>query len=381
MIDQNIDIQKLIRGIYEAEALPVGYNSESPVPDFETNILNEKKLLGVPVIDQEMIRRKQNKPRWPGDKAFAMCLTHDVDKVTAYSLRTGWRKCLRGLHRPTILKRFIEFAGGARDALFSLRNILQKDCLHCYEQWMELEKNAGSKSTFFFWPGVSAVGKRHFSDCLYELDDPVIFQGKKCRVSEMIREIDRQGWEIGLHPSWYSYHDVDEMRRQKDALEQVIGHEVASVRQHYLHYDIRVTPSVHAEAGFQYDSTLGFNNNIGFRFGTSYPWQLYDLNENRQLPLLEIPLIIQDIALFDSTKVLKLERQEAFQYARFITDEVVAVGGVLTLSWHPNTIIDPRYIGLYKQLLDYLKEKGAWLASVKDIGDWWKGHNLEQFQL
>ena len=93
----------------------------------------------------------------------------------------------------------------------------------------------------------------------------------------MIREIDRQGWEIGLHSSWYSFDDVDELKRQKEALESALGHEVISIRQHYLHYDIRVTPVVQAAAGFKYDSTLGFNDNVGFRFGTCYPYHLYDL--------------------------------------------------------------------------------------------------------
>jgi len=67
---------------------------------------------------------------------------------------------------------------------------------------------------------------------------------------------------------------VDELKRQKGALEKALDHEVVSIRQHYLHYDIRVTPAVHAETGFKYDSTQGFNDNVGFRFGTYYSWHL-----------------------------------------------------------------------------------------------------------
>lgn len=46
----------------------------------------------------------------------------------------------------------------------------------------------------------------------------------------MILEIDRQGWEIGLHPSWYSFDDADELKKQKDALEKALGHDIVSVR-------------------------------------------------------------------------------------------------------------------------------------------------------
>ena len=61
------------------------------------------------------------------------------------------------------------------------------------------------------------------------------------------------------------------MKSQKEVLEKALCHDIVSVQQHYLHYDIRVTPSVQAEAGFKYDPTLGFNDNVGCRFGTCYP--------------------------------------------------------------------------------------------------------------
>jgi len=44
----------------------------------------------------------------------------------------------------------------------------------------------------------------------------VAFDAQKCTVAEMIREIDCRGWEIGLHPSWYSLDDVHGMKRQKE---------------------------------------------------------------------------------------------------------------------------------------------------------------------
>jgi hypothetical protein len=71
-----------------------------------------------------------------------------------------------------------------------------------------------------------------------------------------------------------------------------------------IHYDIRVTPAAHAAAGFKYDSTLGFNDNVGFRFGTCYPWRLYDLKREEDLPVIEIPLIVQDGAMLNPGKGL-----------------------------------------------------------------------------
>ena len=156
--------------------------------------------------------------------------------------------------------------------------------------------------------------------------------------------------------------------QQAIALEKALGHEIVSIRQHYLHYDIRNTPRVHAEAGFKYDSTLGFNDNVGFRFGTCYPWHLYDLKAEKVLPVMEIPLIVQDGAMLNSSKGMRLDEDTAFQYVVQMASAVKNVGGVLTLLWHPNWIIQPDWWNLYLRILEYLKGRNAWFGTVREIG-------------
>ena len=135
-----------------------------------------------------------------------------------------------------------------------------------------------------------------------------------------------------------------------------------------IHYDIRVTPAAHAAAGFKYDSTLGFNDNVGFRFGTCYPWRLYDLKREEDLPVIEIPLIVQDGAMLNPAKGLRLDEDTAFRYVIQMTEEVEKVGGVLTLLWHPNWIIIPHWWNLYLRTLEYLQQKDAWFGSVREVG-------------
>jgi peptidoglycan/xylan/chitin deacetylase (PgdA/CDA1 family) len=158
------------------------------------------------------------------------------------------------------------------------------------------------------------------------------------------------------------------MKRQKAALERAIGKEVVSVRQHYLHYDIRITPAVQAAAGFKYDSTLGFNDNVGFQFGTCHPWHLYDLKAEKELPIKEIPLIIQDGAMLNPDKGMRLDENTAFRYVVQLAGEVEKVGGVLTLLWHPNHNILPEWWNLYLRTLEYLNGRNAWFGSVREIG-------------
>jgi len=365
---KTINQQKLLQGRYEAERLPDDFSPERIVPDFAFNVLNPDGLLYRPVVDENHLQNGGQKPIWPGGKQFAVCLTHDVDAVSSYSprqsLRAIQKQLLHGGSPIEIIKAFL------RAGINLARAGIKRDPLHFFERWLGLEKEVGSHSTFFFWPGWRNVAKHHHTDCTYELFDPVVFDNQKCTVAEMIREIDRQGWEIGLHPSWYSFDDADELKRQKDSLEQALGKEVISIRQHHLHYDIRVTPAVQAQAGFLYDSSLGFNDNIGFRFGTSYPWHLYDLKAEKKLPLKEIPLIVQDGAMLDQNKGLRLDEDTAFQYVHQITETLEKVGGVLTLLWHPDKIIFPDWWQLYQRTLKYLQQKDPWFACLREIGEW-----------
>jgi peptidoglycan/xylan/chitin deacetylase (PgdA/CDA1 family) len=368
-----INHQKLLQGHYEAERLPSDSSPERIVPDFAFNILHPLGLLYRPVVDEDYLENGGKKPTWPNGKPFAVCLTHDVDAVSLNSLKQSLRlRKAQLLNGTDVFQKVISLAGLGMDLARSGIYAKQRDPLHCYERWLKAEKECGPHATFFFWPGLSAVTKRHYTDCTYELCDSVVFDNQRCTVAEMIREIDRRGWEIGLHPSWYSSDDADELKRQKEALEKVLGHEIVSIRQHYLHYDIRETPAVHAEAGFKYDSTLGFNDNVGFRFGTSYPWYLYDLRSEKELPIMEVPLIIQDRAMLNPEKGIRLDADTAFQYVVQIAEEVEKVGGVLTLLWHTNWIMQEDWWRLYLRALDHLKQQNAFFASVSEIGEWWK---------
>jgi len=362
--DKELDIPSLLAGRYEAERLPSDFSPERVVPDFAFNALNPLGLLYHPVVDEHHLASGGQKPTWPDGKPFAVCLTHDVDHVSAHSVLQPLRalRTLNGASAKTMVASGIKVIRNA--------TLYGKDPFHCYERWLEVESSIGAHSTFFILP--ECVRKPHHTDGIYRFSDRVRFDGQRCTVAEMICEIDRQGWEVGLHATWYAFDDADELKRQKEQVERVVGHEIVSLRQHYLHYDIRSTPRAHTEAGFRYDSTLGFNDNVGFRFGTSYPWHLYDLHEAKLLLILEIPLIVQDGALLNPRKGLRLDEEAAFRYVAQMADAVETVGGVLTLLWHADSVAIPSWYNLYHQVLEFLKTRNAWFGSVGEVGKWWQ---------
>ena len=378
MQNTNIDYKKLLKGEYEVNKPLEELLTDGIVPDFGYNIINFLNPLYQPIIDEFYIKNGGSRPIWPGKKSFVVCLTHDVDHVSLYSF-LQWLRLKRYLLSRK--KAILDLLKGSMSSLLELvmqnKKFFFIDPIHCYEKWIAEEEKMGVKSTFFFSPGWSNITLPHENDCLYELNDRIVYDKRKCTVIEMIKEIDCKGWEIGLHPSCLSYNNLDELKRQKQKFEKATDIEVLSVRQHHLYFDIRKTPSIQAQAGFKYDSTLGFNDNVGFRFGSCYPWYLKDLKSDRALPILEIPLIIQDGAMLKHHKGLRLDPNTAFQYVAAITEKVDRVGGVLTLLWHPSSIQSKNSWLLYLKILRYLKKKDPWFATIKQVGNWWALKNKD----
>lgn len=369
-----IDTDKLLRGEYERERLPKDFSAERIVPDYAFNVLNRAGLLYRPVVDEHYLAGTGKRPSWPGGRRFAVCLTHDVDSVSETDIKHSLRRISAAR---SAFERVKYAAGLGINIVKSVTGQGRIDPCHQFEKWLDTEESHGARSTFFFWPGFDNVSRHHPSDCPYNLSDPVVFEGQQCTVAEMARVMDRRGFEIGLHPSWYTFNDVDELKRQKEAIEKVLSKEVRCVRQHFLHYDIRITPRVHDEAGFSYDSTLGFNDNVGFRFGTSYPWHLYDLERRQHLGIMEIPYAVQDGAMLLTTKGMRLDEDTAFLYVRQIIDAVEAVGGVLNLVWHPHYITQQHWWNLYVRTLEHLKTRDPWFGTVSGVGDFFGKENRD----
>lgn len=324
-------------------------------------------------------------PIWPQGKKFAVCLTHDVDLVSYTSMKPGLRRIaeiarLLGSDRTAIMTKVksLSSLGG----LMNLANLLapqaksgplKRSGRDLFAPWLALEGHYGFRSTFFFLPHRSS--RYHpFDGRVYRYGDRIEFEGKQTTVGGVIRELDRRGWEVGLHGTFYSFDDAEELRRQKEQVEQAVQKEVVSTRQHYLHFDITKTPKAQSEAGFKYDSTFGSNRLIGFRNGMAFPFYFYDLGADASLPLLEMPLHIQDGALFGLDNMC-LSAPLALLQAKQLIDRVRETQGLVTLLWHPHAADERRFPGwfwVYEELLEYISRKDAWVAPIREIGSWWE---------
>jgi peptidoglycan/xylan/chitin deacetylase (PgdA/CDA1 family) len=275
---------------------------------------------------------------YPHDAPFAVCLTHDIDSVYQSIPSIG-------LATLCSLKQ-----GKLSESLHSITCIRSKKLALCnFSAIMDLEEKYGAKSTFFFM--AEHPGEQDYA---YKIKD----------LEPEIGEIIYRGWEVGLHGGHTTYLNAQEMKKKKERLEKVTHKPVIGYRNHYLRFNVPKTWECLSKAGFQYDTTLGYADCIGFRNGMCHPYRPFNLNTNRGIDILEIPLIVMDGTL-DNT-YMRFDGKSKWEFVKMLIDRVAACHGVFTLLWH-NTYMDGENLAVYEKILGYCTERKAWMTSGEMI--------------
>jgi len=310
-----------------------------------------------PWIDEQLAPTFSGQVVWPRNRPFAAILSHDVDTLALWSRTEHRRRTAMLWDKQPLITNLRNLSG--------LRHSTSRN--EMFLPWLDEEKKYGFRSTFYVSAGIPA--SPHERDNSYALEDFVHHAGRKRRFMEVLRDWAAEGWEIGLHGSICAATTPGLLAAEKAKLETAIGRPVTASRFHNLTFKIETTPTLLHGAGFTSDSTLGSNRMAGFRSGTSYPHRLEGCD------FLEIPLVLHDGALLRRDN-LDLTEDAAFNACRLLIDRVRAVRGVITLNWHPNTLLNPGWFRLYGRLLALLAENGAWVATASQIAEWWRSQNL-----
>lgn len=262
--------------------------------------------------------------KWKNNAPYALCLTHDVDRVK----KQWYHYCIYGLKSPIIQLR----------SLFD--KIKGNEPYWNFQKLMELEESYGAKSTFFF------LNESH-----KELSANFMgrYNIKSKALQEIIRKLDEKGFEIGLHGSFYSFHNEELLASEKRTLEDILGHIVISTRQHHLNFDENKTWEIHKEIGMKFDSTMGYSSKVG----KEQPLRTRE-------GIVEIP-----ITLMDTVNITEDVYSECCKIAER--------GGIIMLNFHQchfNEIEYPKNVSTYIRFLDKAKRDGAWITNVKEAGEW-----------
>jgi hypothetical protein len=308
-------------------------------------------------------------PPVPFGYGFFVCLTHDVDfaGIRRHKLdHTMWGFVYRSLlgslvyllkGRISLSKLRMNWLAVVKLPLIYMGII--DDFMDHFDRYAEIDNGFGS--TFFIIPFKNRAGDnlevnhRTRRATRYDIND----------VKNQVKLLTTLGNEIGLH-GIDAWHSSEKGSQEQERIVVITGQKTIGVRMHWLCYK-RNSPVILDQAGFDYDATLGYNETVGFRCGTCQIFKPLGA-----IQLLELPLVIQDTALFSPHR-LDLSDSEANKLVNILLEACFRNGGALTVSWHERSLVPERQWGdFYLNLIQGLRQKGAWIGTAQKVVDWFR---------
>ncbi len=258
---------------------------------FEKELYSIKhNIYQIPVVDHLVLLLKELLLGVPDSIVSVLGLSHDVDIIQKFKHPLTIFKKLGGLIKnrksikalPYLFNQYIDYLKNGKDPFYNFEQLLISE--------------PESKDIYFI------AGGNHYWDTPFPLGDRFL------RIIELAKSYD---YTLGIHPSHDSWNNPDLLIQEKQNLEKAINQPVTISRQHFLNFDITITPQLLISAGIQRDSSLGYSRHIGFRCGTGFDYYLYDFKKEMKSDLVERPLVFMDIAClyqsnFNNAKFVRL---------------------------------------------------------------------------
>jgi peptidoglycan/xylan/chitin deacetylase (PgdA/CDA1 family) len=309
-------------------------------------------------------------PPVPNGYRFIVCLTHDVDHPSIRQHK--WDHTVVGFLLRAVLGSLVDSLLGRMSIRDALTNWiaaiklpfvyvgLAKDFWRDFDdRYLELEK--GLPSTYFVIPRKNYSGKR--VDGSAPVLRAVRYEAKD--LADTICRLRAAGCEVGLHgiDAWL---DSASGREELEEVRRLTGVSEIGVRMHWLYYNEK-SAAVLEKAEATYDSTIGYNETVGYRAGTTQAYKPLEVGR-----LLELPMHVMDTALF-YLSYLGLSPRKASARLCQMADNVVQFGGCLTVNWHDRSLAPERlWGGCYRDLINELKSRGAWFSTAGQAISWFR---------
>lgn len=271
-----------------------------------------------------------------------VALTHDIDRTKkTYQHVT---KTLRALLKLDLKK--------LKNQMYS---IIKRDNYWTFDEILKIEESYKVKSTYFFLNESIPFKLFHLKTYKLALGRYKILDKK---IVDLIKSLDSKGFEIGVHGSYNSYKNEELLAIEKKTLENIVGHEVIGIRQHYLNLDEN-TWRRQKDVGFKYDSSVGFCGSeakIGFVDGNISPFKPF--NDDFTV----IPLV-----LMDANFMLIENRWDEFSK---LLDFCKVNKTYLVINFHNhvyNELEFPGYKSAYRKVIEECLRNNAAFLTMKEI--------------
>jgi hypothetical protein len=346
--------------------------AQAPIPTLELHIALLRH-----VLIESRIPFFEIPPR-PAGHSFICCLTHDVD---FFGIRRHMmdRTMMGFLYRASV-GTLVDFLRSRRSLTEMLRNWkafcslpfvfagIAQDFWRPFVDYAKVEE--GRRSTFFLIPFKGRSG-------LAPDGAPNPWRASPYGMSEIHEEMKKasaRGSELAVH-GIDAWRDADAGRQEMRQLTSLMGTEATGIRMHWLYFSAD-SPRILEDAGFDYDSTMGYNDAVGYRAGTSQAFR--PMGSER---LIELPMSIMDSALFSSGR-MNLSPEKASQLCSQIVANARRFGGTIVINWHERSLAPERLWGrFYSELVgDIGKGEQAWFAKAGETVEWFRWRRTIRFQ-
>jgi Family of unknown function (DUF7033) len=286
---------------------------------------------------------------WPEGKDFAISLSHNVEYWNVWSQNIENKsKQNKQIQKDTIHYFWKSFIHKFSRIFFTDPTKLVKHIIH-------REKALKASSSFFL------LTKSDFAD-----ERRNYF--KNAEYLQQINDLLKNS-SVNLQGSKEAGFQFDFLPQE---LQKLSGFSANGFRVRYLNFNYQSLFTVLEKAEVKYDSSIGFDEKIGYRAGISYPFHPFNLLENRPFDVLGIPLIAMDLAMRKQTDSNYRKAKRRFGQ---LLDKSHKHRSHFSVCWHTHLFdpIDyPRWSKIYWQILKSGKSQNAWLCSLDKLYNYWQ---------
>jgi hypothetical protein len=277
----------------------------------------------------------------------AIVCSHDVDFLSLGYLSTLVRLAKNSIIALLQKSPILAFGIAARELRFALGGL---NPLRNVEQLASSEQASGVTASFNF-----IVRHGHRRDANYRIESPAVIA--------LAKRLQSMGMDIGVHGSYTSLDTDGGLSREFEVL-QKHGFRPLGGRQHWLRFSLdRLIPAVE-RAGALFDTSLGWQNRIGFRAGACFPFPPYNFAEERPARFLELPLAVMDQALPSN------EEGAVNEIANLLATSRMYGWGGISVLWHPEALGGGQLpIGIGRTFYDLVNACSGWKDTWLSAGD------------
>ncbi|MEN6356672.1 MAG: hypothetical protein ABFD83_06255 [Armatimonadota bacterium] len=299
-------------------------------------------------------------PLWPQGRKCAIGLSHDIDIPEKYAFVDNFQLSVPIKHSlPAYAAKYLylrakRIADKNPDEFWTFPGILNE------------ETRRGFTSTMFF-ASTNTFGKwGSFDDVAYDIHSD--------KYHRIFAELLDKHFDVGLHAAYNTFFAEDRFASERQRLSEAAGTDVISLRHHYWHLgsNVEQTLLMHSNAGFRCDSSIAFEEQMGFRRSIALPYYPWISRAQKRTNCVQMPVFCMDGNLtYNDGNV----DESLGQISKYVST-IKKWSGLGVFDWHERTSHPScekysRWGEAYLKTLDMLaSDNEIWVANLREITDW-----------